>query len=157
MLELDLWADKFLFFPRRETLHDELFIILYNILKIAELDCCYIITRLDTCLISISRFSLRDKVTLRLLKLYFYIADVVEWSRALDIRLNDWCCSISMVWVQIQSREEKKLSTQRSNSNTVWFNSQTIYINWLMHEFHEKNNLGMSIKIYIHVLLNCSI
>jgi hypothetical protein len=44
---------------------------------------------LDTCLMSISRFSLRDKVTLRLLKLYFYIADVVEWSRALDIRLSD--------------------------------------------------------------------
>ena len=38
---------------------------------------------------SISRFSLRDKVTLRLLKLYFYIADVVEWSRALDIRLSE--------------------------------------------------------------------
>jgi hypothetical protein len=37
----------------------------------------------------ISRFYLGDKVTLRLLKLYFYIADVIEWSRALDIRLND--------------------------------------------------------------------
>jgi hypothetical protein len=36
-------------------------------------------------------------ITLRLLKLYFYIADVVEWSRALDIRLSDWCCSVSMV------------------------------------------------------------
>ena len=34
---------------------------------------------------SISRFSLRDKVTLRLLKLYFYIADIVVWSRALYI------------------------------------------------------------------------
>jgi hypothetical protein len=33
---------------------------------------CTIHTRLDTCLMSISRFSLRDKVTLRLLKLYFY-------------------------------------------------------------------------------------
>jgi hypothetical protein len=32
---------------------------------------------------------------------------VVEWSRALDIRLSDWCCSVSMVWVQIPSREEK--------------------------------------------------
>jgi hypothetical protein len=39
---------------------------------------CTIYTRLDTCLMSISRFSLRDKVTLRLLKLYFYIANVVE-------------------------------------------------------------------------------
>jgi hypothetical protein len=47
-----------------------------------------IYTRLDTCLMSISRFSLRDKVTRRLLKLYFYIADVVEWSRVLDIRLK---------------------------------------------------------------------
>ena len=78
-------------------------ILLYNILKFAELDCCQIIilsiyiytiyTRLDTCLMSISRFSLRDKVTLRLLKLHFYGADVVEWSRALDIRLTDWCCT----------------------------------------------------------------
>ena len=33
---------------------------------------------LDTCLMSISRFSLQDNVTLRLLKLYLYIADVVE-------------------------------------------------------------------------------
>ena len=69
-------------------LYNEFFIILYNILKIAELDSCQIIilsitgkctiyTRLDTCLMYISRFSLRDKVTLRLLKLYFNIAGVV--------------------------------------------------------------------------------
>ena len=32
------------------------------------------------------------------LYMYMYIyADVVEWSRALDIRLSDWCCSVSMV------------------------------------------------------------
>jgi hypothetical protein len=31
------------------------------------------------------------------LKLYFYIADVAEWLRALYIRLSDWCCSVSMV------------------------------------------------------------
>ena len=68
---------------------------------------CTIYTRLDTCLMSISRFSLRDKVTLQLLKLYFNITDVVEWSRALDIRLRDWCCSVSMVWIQIPSREEQ--------------------------------------------------
>ena len=49
---------------------------------------CTTYTRLDTCLMSISRIFLRDKVTLRLLKLYFYIADVAEWSRALDIRLK---------------------------------------------------------------------
>ena len=56
---------------------------------------------LDICLMSISRFSLRDKVTLQLLKLHFYGADVVEWSRARDIKLSEWCCSVSMVWVQI--------------------------------------------------------
>jgi hypothetical protein len=34
--------------------------------------------------------------------------DVVEWSRALDVRLSEWCCSVTMVWVQIPSREEQK-------------------------------------------------
>ena len=51
--------------------------------------------------------------------------DVVEWSRALDVRLSEWCCSVSMVWVQIPSREKKKLTALKSNSNTVWFNFQT--------------------------------
>jgi hypothetical protein len=114
-------------------LYNEFFIILWNILKIAELDCCQIMmlsiciiyTRLDKCLMSISRFSLRDKVTLRLLQLQFYGADVVEWSRALDIRLSDWCCSVSMVWAQILSREEQNVTAQKSNSNIVWFNFET--------------------------------
>ena len=73
----------------------------------------YHLARLDTCLMSISRFSLRDKVTLRLLKLHFYIADVVEWSRSLDIRLSDWCCSLSMEQVQIPSREEQKFDSSK--------------------------------------------
>ena len=74
---------------------------------------CTIYTRLDTCVMSISKFSLRDNVTLRLLKLYFYIADVDEWSGTLDIRLSDWCCSVSMVWVQIPSREEHKFDSSK--------------------------------------------
>ena len=37
--------------------------------------------------------------------------DVVEWSRALDVRLSEWCCSVSMVWVQIPSREEQKFNS----------------------------------------------
>jgi hypothetical protein len=41
---------------------------------------------------SIARFSLRYKVTIRLLKLFLNIADVVEWSRALDIRLSVLQC-----------------------------------------------------------------
>jgi hypothetical protein len=88
---------------------------------------CTIYTRLDTCLMSISTFSLRDKVTLWLLKLHFYGTNVIEWSRALDIRLSDWCCSVSMVWVQIPWRENN-LTAQKSNSNTVWLNFQTYII-----------------------------
>jgi hypothetical protein len=64
-------------------------------------------TRLNTCLMSICRFSLRDKVTLRLLKLHIYGAVIVECSRALDIRLSDWCCSISMLWAQIRRGKNK--------------------------------------------------
>jgi hypothetical protein len=31
--------------------------------------------------------------------IYIYIwgVDVIEWSRALDVRLSEWCCSVSMV------------------------------------------------------------
>jgi len=46
-----------------------------------------------------------------------HIADVAVWSWVLHIRLNDWCCGVSKVWVQIPSKESKtKMST---NSNTV--------------------------------------
>jgi hypothetical protein len=39
--------------------------------------------------------------------------DVVEWSRALDVRLSEWCCSVSMVWVQIPSRGEQKFDSSK--------------------------------------------
>jgi hypothetical protein len=39
--------------------------------------------------------------------------------------LSEWCCSVSMVWVQIPSREVQNLTALKSNSNTVWFNFQT--------------------------------
>ena len=39
--------------------------------------------------------------------------DVVEWSRALDVRLSEWCCSVSMVLVQIPSREEQKCDSSK--------------------------------------------
>ena len=104
-------SDNILYFL---WLYNELFIILYNILRncCARLlsnynikYACTIYIRVDTCFMSISVSSLRDKVTLRLLKLHFYGADVVEWSRALGISPSDWCCSVSMVWAQIPSRE----------------------------------------------------
>ena len=64
------------------------------------------------------------------------MVDVVEWSRALDVGLSEWCCSVSMVLVQIPSREEQNLTTLKSNSNTVWFNFQTyIYIYIYIYNF----------------------
>jgi hypothetical protein len=39
--------------------------------------------------------------------------DVVEWSRALDVRLSEWCCNVTMVWVQIPSREEQKFDSSK--------------------------------------------
>ena len=53
---------------------------------------------------------------------------MVEWSRALKVRLIEWCCSVSMVWVEIPSREEQKFDSFKCNSNTVWFNFQTYII-----------------------------
>jgi hypothetical protein len=49
------------------------------------------------------------------LDVYIYIngVDVVEWSRALDVWLSEWCCSVSMVWVQIPSREEQKFDSSK--------------------------------------------
>ena len=80
----------------------------YNIKYIST-----IYTRLYTCLTSIPRFALQEKVTLRLLKLLSKGVDVVEWSRALDVKLSEWCCSVSMVWVQIPSREEQKFDSSK--------------------------------------------
>ena len=46
--------------------------------------------------------------------IYIYMGvDVVEWSRALDVRLSEWCCSVTMVWVQIPSREEQKFDSSK--------------------------------------------
>ena len=52
----------------------------------------------------------------------YILVDMVESSRALDVSLSEWCCSVSMVWVQIPS------TALKSNSNTVWFNFQTYII-----------------------------
>jgi hypothetical protein len=30
---------------------------------------------------------------------------------ALDVRLSEWCCSVSTMWVQIPSREEQKFDS----------------------------------------------
>jgi len=46
-------------------------------------------------------------------------SDVAGLIRALGIMLSEWCCSISIVEVQILSREITNLSAQKFNSNTV--------------------------------------
>jgi hypothetical protein len=65
--------------------------------------------------------------------IYIYIAYVVEWSRALDISLSDWCCSVSMVWVQIPSREEHKfIQSQEIKYIIQTFKQVTIYLShWI--------------------------
>jgi hypothetical protein len=40
---------------------------------------------------------------------FTYIYREWMWSRVLDVRLSEWCCSVSMVWVQIPSREEQNI------------------------------------------------
>jgi hypothetical protein len=59
---------------------------------------------------SISIFSLLDKVTLRLLKQYFNIADAAEWSRALDIKaklqyINGLSSNPVKRWKKIQLKD----------------------------------------------------
>ena len=119
----------------------------------------YIYIRLYTCLTSIPRFALREKVTLRLLELLLKGVDVVEWSRALDVRLSEWCCSVSMVWVQMPSREEQNLTALKSNSNIVWFNFQT-YIKFSINLVSFKVTLrssGTDILYGCHLLLDVCI
>ena len=105
-------------------LHDELFVIVYNILKLLSyIDVkllnnkyiCTIYTLIKICISSIPRIALRNKITLWLLELYFYIEDVAELSRVLDIKLRDWCCSALMLWVRFQRRYNKNVLAQKSN------------------------------------------
>ena len=49
-----------------------------------------------------------------------HVLYVVEWSRALDVRLSEWCCSVSMVWVQIPSREEQKFDSSKKLNLTLF-------------------------------------
>ena len=57
------------------------------------------------------RTCLNIYIILTLLGLIFKVVDVVEWSRARDVRLSEWCCGVSMVWVQIPSREEQNFDS----------------------------------------------
>jgi hypothetical protein len=58
---------------------------------------------------SISRTAIRDKIILY--ALFFFIADVAKWLRALYIRLSDWCCSTSASGVSSNPVETKTMST----------------------------------------------
>jgi hypothetical protein len=54
-----------------------------------------------------------EKPTLTVLVFSDSWVDVVEWSRALNVRLSEWCCSVSMVWVQIPSREKQTFDSSK--------------------------------------------
>ena len=62
-------------------------------LIIAELDCCQIII------------------------LSIYVPSTHAYTHvlrlSLDVRLSEWCCSVSMVWVRIPSREEQKFGSSK--------------------------------------------
>jgi len=47
----------------------------------------------------------KRNITTQCLYIYIY--------RALDVRLSEWCCSVSMVWAQIPSREEQKFDCSK--------------------------------------------
>ena len=116
-------------------MHDEILVILLELL--CELNCCQIkkeiymctiYTRLNTCLIIIHRFALRDKVTL--LALYFHIADAAEWFRVLDIRLSDRYCCVSKVWVLIPSWVEQTICQLKNLIQALCNWLKYIYTQW---------------------------
>ena len=64
--------------------------------------------------------------------MYQLTAGVTEWSRSLDIRLNEWCCSWAMARVQSRRESTYNLAAPKSNSNTAGLNCQTLcFILWL--------------------------
>jgi hypothetical protein len=67
---------------------------------------------------------------------------VVEWSRALDVGLSEWCCSISMVWVQIPSREEQQFAVKISTTS-IW--------TFKIDSKHNLENIIRKMCCYIHV------
>jgi hypothetical protein len=74
--------------------------------------------------------------------------DVVKWSRALDVRLSEWCGFKS------RRGKYKNLTALKSNSNTVWVNFQTyidIYI-YSNNVFYCKLYMGKTIFILIFAL-----
>jgi hypothetical protein len=56
---------------------------------------------------------IRDKKnTLTIETLFFLIAEVAKWLRALHIRLSDWCCTFSASSVSSHPVETKTMSTR---------------------------------------------
>jgi hypothetical protein len=88
---------------------------------------------------------------------------VVEWSRALEIRLIDWCCSVPMVFGLIFRRiyiyiytcrgKNKNLTAIKSNSNTVWFNFQT-YTCIYIYTVRQKLSTTLLVSIISFLIMN---
>jgi hypothetical protein len=103
---------------------------------------CTIYTRLYTCLMSISRFPLRDKVTLRLLKLYL-IADVDKWSCGLDIRLQ---CINGVSSNPVEARTKMcRLKDLMLTLLGLIFRRVYIYMCWEFLDLHHKHHIELFI------------
>jgi hypothetical protein len=84
------------------------------------------------------------------LKKNIYGADVVEWHRALDRGLSDWCFSVSMVRGKIPSREEQKFDRYS-------FRRLPMTISYLMsrqREIHYSGSKMLLVKTYISPLFH---
>jgi hypothetical protein len=75
---------------------------------------CTIYTRLDTCLMSIFRFSLRDKVTL--LELYFY--NIVQWYVGLLNCL--WSICLLIIILSFHFHPLSHFNLSEANLGDVW-------------------------------------
>ena len=69
---------------------------------------------------------------------------MAKWSRALNIRLSDWCCSVSMVWVQIMSREEQKFVSPNIVQTKDW--RKTVKATLSQHATHLRQTIFHQIK-----------
>ena len=100
-------------------------------------------------IVTLQHHSLSIYIYIRLKK-NIYGADGVEWHRALDLRLSDWCCSVSMVRGKIPSREEQKFDRYS-------FRRLPMTISYLMsrqREIHYSGSKMLLVKTYISPLFH---
>ena len=84
---------------------------------------------------------------------YWLLRNVREYRRNnkkgqsiyMDLRLSDWCCSVSMVWVKIPSREEQKFDRYSIRRLPMTIS----YLMSRQREIHYSGNKMLLVKTYI--------